>query len=80
VQLFDIQADPYELHDIGSQEGYATLVADLSRRLLRWMVEVDDPLLQGPLRTPYYERAIADLRRAEPAVDGHSANRAPWRY
>ena len=77
AQLFDIQTDPYELHDIGSQEGYADVLADLSGRLLGWMREVDDPLLKGPLRTPYYERAIADLRMAEPVVDGDTANRAP---
>jgi hypothetical protein len=40
-------------------------VADLSRRLLAWMREVNDPLLDGPLRTPYYDRSIADLTKLD---------------
>lgn len=29
------------------------------------MKQVKDPLLDGPLRTPYYERAIADLKKLD---------------
>ena len=61
AQLFDIESDPYELHDIGSDPANAELVAEMSRDLLAWMREVKDPLLEGPVRTPYYERAVADL-------------------
>ncbi len=65
VQLFDIQNDPHELKDIGSQEKYASVVRELSQSLLAWMKQVKDPLLEGPLRTPYYDRAMADLQHAE---------------
>ncbi len=65
AQLFDLEADPYELTDIGSEPANAEIVADLSRRLLDWMKQVKDPLLEGPLRTPYYERAIADLKKLD---------------
>ena len=61
AQLFDIRSDPYELNDIGSKEEYAPVVAALSAKLLDWMKQVNDPLLEGPLRTPYYEKAMADL-------------------
>ncbi len=60
-QLFDIRNDPYELNDIGSKEENAEIVNDLSARLLAWMREVNDSLLEGPLRTPYYDRAMKDL-------------------
>jgi len=63
VQLFDIKNDPYELKDIGSNKEYATVVDELSRRLLTWMKSVNDPLLEGPLRTPYYEKAMTDLKK-----------------
>ena len=63
VQLFDIENDPYELEDIGSDQEHAAVVTELSSRLLTWMEEVNDPLLEGPLRTPYYDRAMTDLRR-----------------
>ena len=61
AQLYDIQEDPSELNDIGGDPEYADIVADLSARLLAWMREAGDPLLDGPLRHPYYERSIADL-------------------
>lgn len=61
AELFDVVADPHELDDVGSAAENETTVAALSARLLRWMVAVDDPLLEGPVRLPYYERAMDDL-------------------
>ena len=61
VQLFDLQSDPYELHNLAQDPDQQVRVASLSARLRAWMEEVDDPLLAGPLRTPYYERAMADF-------------------
>ncbi|MFP4501821.1 MAG: hypothetical protein ACLFTT_12535 [Candidatus Hydrogenedentota bacterium] len=54
--------DPFELHDIGSEPENADLVRDLTRQLLAWMEEVDDPLLSGPTPVPYYQRAMDALR------------------
>lgn len=65
VQLYDIENDPYQLEDIGDDPQNANIVEELSRKLLRWMQEVNDPLLHGPLKTPYYEKAIADLYQFE---------------
>ncbi len=62
-QLYDIQNDPYELNDIGSNKDNAAIVSELSKQLLAWMKEVNDPLLDGPLRTPYYERSIKDFMK-----------------
>jgi N-sulfoglucosamine sulfohydrolase len=70
VQLFDIQNDPYELEDIGSQAKYAPVVRELSQSLLAWMKQVKDPLLEGPLRTPYYDRAMTDLQHADQDTPG----------
>jgi hypothetical protein len=64
AQLYDIQVDPFELNDIGSDPENAAIVRDLLQRLFAWMKKVDDPLLHGPLRTPYYDRSIADLKRS----------------
>jgi len=30
---------------------------------MSWMQEVGDPILEGPLVTPYYEQAMKDYRR-----------------
>ena len=65
AQLYDIKKDPYELNDIGSKPEYASLVKEMSKNLLDWMGQVNDPLLKGPLRTPYYDKAIKDLKSVE---------------
>jgi N-sulfoglucosamine sulfohydrolase len=62
VQLFDISNDPYELDDIGTVPENKAIVDDLSKRLLSWMEDVKDPLLDGLVRTPYYEEAILKLK------------------
>ncbi|MFW5803229.1 MAG: sulfatase, partial [Verrucomicrobiota bacterium] len=61
VQLFNLENDPYELCDVGDAPENADRVKDLSNQLLAWMRSVDDPLLHGPLKTPYYEQAMADF-------------------
>jgi N-sulfoglucosamine sulfohydrolase len=62
-QLFNIQKDPYQLQDIGNRKENKKTVKALSKKLLAWMKKVNDPLLAGPLRTPYYDRAIADFKK-----------------
>ena len=63
VQLFDLKEDPHERNDLAGSPEYANIVRDLSNRLWRWMEEVGDPILDGPLLTPYYKEAIEDYRR-----------------
>ncbi|MEJ2614434.1 MAG: hypothetical protein P8Z35_05725, partial [Ignavibacteriaceae bacterium] len=65
AQLYDLSKDPYELNDIGSKPEYASVVKEMSKSLLNWMEQVNDPLLKGPLRTPYYDKAIKDLKSVE---------------
>lgn len=59
AQLYDLRADPYELEDIGS--GHSEVVTALTTRLRTWMADIDDPLIQGPIRKPYYQRAMHDV-------------------
>jgi arylsulfatase A-like enzyme len=63
VQLFDLKDDPHERKDLAALPEHADLVKDLSNRLWRWMEEVGDPILKGPLVTPYYRQAIQDYHR-----------------
>jgi N-sulfoglucosamine sulfohydrolase len=63
AQLYNIINDPFELDDLGKGEAFQTVKKELSDELLNWMKEVDDPLLQGPLQTPYYEKAIKDFTK-----------------
>lgn len=62
VQLYDLAQDPLELRDVSADPAYAPVLADMDRRLWRWMEDLDDPLLRGPVPTPYYRRAFAEFR------------------
>lgn len=62
-QLFDLQQDPWEERDLSGDPQHADVSRELSDALWRWMEEVEDPILQGPIRTPYYERAMEDYAR-----------------
>ncbi|MHC4535732.1 MAG: sulfatase family protein [Planctomycetota bacterium] len=63
VHLFDLKKDPHERNDLAGSPEYANIVRDLSNRLWQWMEEVGDPILKGPLVTPYYEEAMEDYHR-----------------
>ena len=63
VQLFDLKTDPHERNDLAGSPEYANIVTDLANRLWRWMEEVKDPILDGPLVTPYYRQAMEDYHR-----------------
>ncbi|MGN6362851.1 MAG: hypothetical protein ACTHNK_20950, partial [Thermomicrobiales bacterium] len=52
--------DPNEFADVGADPAYATMRAGLSARLWSWLEAVNDPVLRGPVPTPYYREAIAE--------------------
>ena len=62
VELYDLQADPWEHKNLADRAEVAAIQADLRRRLLRWMEQTDDPLLDGPVASPYYADALNRLR------------------
>ena len=61
VELYDLRDDPWEQHNLADDPKVASVQADLRRRLLRWMQETNDPLLHGPVASPYYSAALAFL-------------------
>lgn len=65
LQFYDIVQDPFELNDIGGLPECKEIIAELSNAMLVWMESVGDPLLNGPLKTPYYDKALADFVRIE---------------
>ena len=42
TQLFDLQADPWELNNLAERPSYADRIASLREELLRWPQELDD--------------------------------------
>ncbi len=61
VELYDLTTDPGERTNTAGRPAMAEVEADLRRRLLRWMRETQDPLLHGPVASPYYHEALRRL-------------------
>ena len=61
VELYDLHEDPFELSNIAADAQHVDVREVLDKRLLDWLKEVEDPILQGPTPTAYYKMAIADL-------------------
>jgi N-sulfoglucosamine sulfohydrolase len=62
VELYDLHADPWEQRNVAGEPEVSVIQADLRQRLLGWMQATDDPLLQGPVASPYYADALGYLR------------------
>jgi len=45
--LFDLMFDPQEANNVAADPAYASILADMRARLVRWMQETDDPALTG---------------------------------
>jgi arylsulfatase A-like enzyme len=44
VRLYDVAADPSELHDLSKSKKHAATLQDMTARLLRWEIATEDPL------------------------------------
>ena len=42
-ELYDLEADPWELHNVVTDPVNATVVSGLRRRLFEWMAATEDP-------------------------------------
>jgi len=62
-ELYNIEDDPFELKNLGTREEYTEIVKKLSKELMDWMESVNDPLLRGPISTPYYEKSMEDFKK-----------------
>lgn len=67
VELYDLRADPDEQTNLADDAGYAEVRRELDARLWAWMRETGDPLLDGPVPSPAYRRA---MEAAGPREDG----------
>ena len=74
-ELYDLVLDPAEGENLIDRDEHAAVARDLRARLLRWMAETGDPLLDGPVRPASrrrVQRAGSDLpARADQDLPGH---------
>lgn len=62
TELYDLEEDPWEHNNVSGKAAYADVERDLAEALAAWMRETGDPLLEGPIRSRYYERSIEAVR------------------
>ncbi len=63
VELYDLQVDPNEFENLADNPEFAHIRRDLDATLHAWMRETADPLLDGPIASPFYHRSSAELGR-----------------
>ena len=51
-ELYDLLFDPNEAHNLTDSPDHADVLAELRERLDTWMVQTEDPLLDGPVLPP----------------------------
>ncbi len=60
-ELYDLQADPWEQNSLAQDPAHQPIVAELRRAMVREMRRTNDPLLHGPISSPYYRHRLEDL-------------------
>ena len=58
VELYDLETDPLEEHNLAGNQATRTVEDELDAALWDWMQETDDPLLLGPVLSPRYRQAM----------------------
>lgn len=57
-ELYDLQQDKLEQDNLISNPAYAEVFRKLRQQLLQWMQETGDPILNGPIASPFYDNAL----------------------
>ncbi|WP_298369639.1 sulfatase [uncultured Lutibacter sp.] len=61
VELFNVKEDPYNLHNLASEEKYADLCKELKAELFEYLTETGDPRMKGENpwdNYPYYFKGL----------------------
>lgn len=64
LELYDLAVDPGETNNLAGDPDLADVEESLRDQLLNWMRQTDDPLLKGPVASPYYSAALQALGNA----------------
>lgn len=63
VELFELGSDPLERENLAYLPEAAGTLSELLARLRSWMTDTKDPLLEGPVPSPSYRRALEVLEQ-----------------
>lgn len=61
-ELYDLETDPVESRNLANEPEHKGLVERFRKELAEWMRDTDDPLLDGPMPSPYHLRRSRELR------------------
>ncbi len=61
LELYDLDADPSEWHNLADDSAHDDVRRDLLARLYGWMRDTADPLLAGAVTSPLHNKVLAAL-------------------
>ncbi|MFW6309422.1 MAG: sulfatase [bacterium] len=61
-ELYDLKEDPLETNNLANNEEYDHIRRKLKKRLADWMQKTEDPLLEGPIPSPYHLRISKEMK------------------
>ncbi|MDQ2741523.1 MAG: sulfatase-like hydrolase/transferase, partial [Chloroflexota bacterium] len=68
IEMYDLAVDPLEERNLAGNPTLTEVEAWLDSRLHSWMSQTEDPLLDGPIASPSYRRAMTPWRT--PSTNG----------
>ena len=63
-ELYDLARDPQEQENLAGRPEHSEVETALKAWLRRWMANTGDPLLRGPVASPYFARTLQALEEA----------------
>jgi N-sulfoglucosamine sulfohydrolase len=61
IELYDLESDPGEVANLAGMPEWEQIERELEQELLAWMQRTADPLLDGPVASPFYSKVISLL-------------------
>ena len=61
-ELYDLEKDPVESRNVINEPEYQELRGRLKKHLADWMAATDDPILDGPIASPYHLQISSEMR------------------
>jgi N-sulfoglucosamine sulfohydrolase len=74
VELYDLHADPLEVQNLADSPEHAAIRSELDAKLWQWLENMDDPILQGPIRMPHYEQSMASYHQWKQSTQPRAAS------